>query len=426
MDKAYIKNVVVDQRELFSDLLKSQDIIPRTGAELCRKHLSKPNILLISGLRRSGKSVFSHLLTKGANVPFINFDDERLIGAGTSDLNAILESFYELYGEFDHILLDEIQNIKGWELFVNRLRNKYKVIITGSNSNLLSSEMATHLTGRFLRYELFPLSFSEFLRFKGFIVDENSVHSTKARSKIHNLFSSYLKDGGIFEFYKFGREFLRGLFSSIIMKDIIGRYDIKYPIVLEELALLLINQFSSKVSVNKMTKYFKVKSPHTIKEYIRYLENTFLIFTINKFSCKVKEQLSTFKKVYVVDNGMINSFVFGFSENRGPLLENLVAVELKRMAERSGLHLYYWDNYNVECDFLIKRGTRITEAFQVCHGLNLNNRKREMDGLIGALREFGLKNGCILTDSQEEDINVDGFKINVMPVWKWLLENRHA
>lgn len=421
MDKAYIKNVVVDQREMFSNLLNSQQIISRAGVELCKKHLSEPNILLISGLRRSGKSIFSHLLMKGANTPFINFDDERLIGAGVSDLNTVLECFYEIYGEFDYILLDEIQNIKGWELFVNRLRNKYKVIVTGSNSNLLSSEMATHLTGRFMSYELFPLSFMEFLRFKGLSVDKNSVHSTKARGKSHSLFSSYLKEGGIFEYYKFGSEFLRGLFSSIITKDIIGRYDIKYPVVLEELALLLINQFSSKVSVNKMTKYFKVKSPHTIKEYIRYLENTFLIFTINKFSCKIKEQLSTFKKVYIVDNGMINSLIFGFSENRGRLLENLVAVELKRMAGRGGFHLFYWDNYNVECDFLIKKGAKITDAFQVCHELNLNSRKREIEGLLSALKEFGLKNGCILTDSQEEEMDVEGFKINVLPAWKWLL-----
>lgn len=423
MDKTVLRDVIIDQRELILDKLKQEKIVPREGLSRCKRYLGYPNILLITGLRRAGKSFFTHLLTGNIKCPFINFDDERLIGIGVKDLNTVLECFYELYKDFEYILLDEIQNIGGWELFVNRLREKYKIIITGSNASLLSSELATHLTGRFNTFTIFPLNFREFLRFSSFGLKEGLVYSTKEKAEITRLFSEYLKSGGVFEFYKFGNEFLRNLFSSIIAKDVIVRFKPRYPIVLEELAKLLLNYFASRISSNNISKYLKVKSPHTIKEYIRYLEDTFLIFTINKFSYKIKEQLATFKKVYIVDNGIINSMAFSFSENKGRFLENLVAVELKRRSLLEGLEVFYWDNYNVECDFIIKSRRRIIEAFQVCSELNIENRKREIDGLIGALKEFRLKEGVILTESTDDEIKVEGFKIRIIPVWKWLLKN---
>ena len=424
MNKEYLKNIIVDQKELIEDRFKSENIITRDGIQGCKKYLNYPNILLISGLRRAGKSFFSHLLTGNISNPFINFDDERLVGLETKDLNTILECFYELYHDFDYILFDEIQNIKGWELFVNRLRNKYRIIITGSNANLLSSELATHLTGRFSAFTVFPLSFKEFLRFKSFKLQKNSLYSTKIKSDISSLFSEYLNEGGIFEYYKFGKEFLRDLFSSIIAKDIIIRHKPKYPVVLEELALLLVNYFASKVSLNNITKNLKVKSPHTTKEYIKYLEKTFLIFTINKFSYKLKEQLSSFKKVYIVDNGIINSLIFDFSQNKGRLLENLVAIELKRRSFLTDFELFYWDNYNVKCDFIIKKGRKVTHAYQVCADITARNKEREITGLIKALKEFDLKEGIILTEFSDEEIKVDGFRIKVTPVWKWMLQEK--
>jgi predicted AAA+ superfamily ATPase len=241
------------------------------------------------------------------------------------------------------------------------------------------------------------------------------------RGKITALFSRYLKEGGVFEYYQFGQEFLRSLFSSIITKDIVGRYEVKHPSVIKELALLMVNYFTSKISLNNLTKNLKIKSSHTTKEYLKYIENTFLVFTINKFSYKLKEQLATFKKGYIMDNGIISSLISDLSENRGRLLENLVAIELKRKSWREGFGLYYWDNYNVECDFIKKEGREITGAYQVCLELNLNNREREISGLIAALKEFGLKEGLMLTESTEQELKVGGFKIKIMPVWKWLL-----
>lgn len=421
-DKGHLKVVIADQAELMAEKLGSERIVRREGISKCKGYLSSPNILLISGVRRAGKSFFSHLLVEGKKCPFISFDDERLFGLTSKDLNMVLECFYELYSDFDCILLDEIQNIDGWELFVNRLRNKYRLIVTGSNANLLSSELATHLTGRFVSYPVFPLSFREYLVFNEFDLKTNSLYSTRERSKISEIFSKYQIGGGIFEYYKFGREYLRTLFSSIITKDIVVRYKIKYPAVIEELALLLINYFASKISVNKFTSHLKIKSFNTTKEYIRHLENSFLMFTVNKFSYKIKEQLSTLKKVYVIDNGLIESLTFSFSENKGRFLENVVAVELRRRSLLEDFEVYYWDNYNVECDFIVKKGRKITSAYQVTSVLTLGNREREVKGLLAAMEYFKLKEGTIITESTDEEFETEGFKIKVVPAWKWLVE----
>jgi predicted AAA+ superfamily ATPase len=278
MNKESLKTLLLDQRELINEKLKTENIIKREGLANCKRCLAYPNILLISGPRRAGKSFFSHLLVENEKYAYVNFDDERLIGTKASDLNQILECFYELYGDFEFLLFDEIQNIAGWELFVSRLRNKYKIIITGSNASLLSSELASRLTGRFISFNLSPLSFREFLDFNSFKLNKNTPYSTKKKGKVISYFSRYLKEGGIFEYYKFGEEFTRNLFSSIITKDIIGRYEVKYPSTVEELALLTINYFTSKLSLSNLTKGLKVKSSHTVKKYLKYLENTFLVF----------------------------------------------------------------------------------------------------------------------------------------------------
>lgn len=421
MDKDYIKSVIVDQKELMTGKLRGESIINREGIGRCSKYITSPNLLLISGLRRAGKSFFSHLLLKDNNYVFVNFDDERLIDLQTKDLNLVIECFFELYNEFKFIIFDEIQNINGWELFISRMREKYSVIVTGSNANLLSHELATHLTGRFVNFTLFPLSFREFLEFKSYSFNESSLYSTKEKSSVSSLFSEYLQNGGIFEYYKFGNEYLRSLFSSIITKDIVVRYGIKHPYALEELALLMVNYFTSKISVNNITNNLGVKSPHTTKEYIKYLEQSFLIFTINKFSYKLKEQLSSFKKVYALDNGLVSALTFNFSENRGKYLENAVAIELKRRSYLNDCSVFYWDNYNVECDFVVKKGTKITDCYQVCWDLNPKNRDRELSGLVTAAKEFQLKEGFLLTNSAEETSETDGIKIKTIPVWKWIL-----
>lgn len=423
MNKEHIKNVIVDQREDIANKLQHEKIIQRDGVETCGRYLNEPNVLLVSGLRRAGKSIFAHLMLKGKEYVFLNFDDERLIDVRTEDLDTVMQCFHELYGEFNYILFDEIQNVRGWELFVNRLRNKYRIIITGSNANLLSRELATHLTGRHVDFVLFPLNFREYMSFNDVKLESVSLYSTKQRSILSGLLDKYLKGGGMFEYYKFGKEFLRNLWSSVIAKDITTRHNVRRPQVIENLSALLLNYFASIASVNNISRHLDVKSPHTISKYVKYLEDSFLIFTVKKFSFKVKEQISTFKKVYITDNGLVDSLSFQFTENRGKYLENLVAIELKRRSYREDFELFYWNNYYVECDFIVKRGRKVTTAIQVCSDLNINNKKREVNGLIGALKEFDLKNGVIVTESTEDELSVNGYKIQLIPAWKWLLQS---
>lgn len=423
MNKELLKNVILDQKESIEAHLQSDKIIERDGLKECAQLITYPNVLLISGLRRAGKSVFSHLLVKDQKYAYINFDDERLISLKTEDLNSLLEAFYELYGDCDCFLFDEIQNIAGWELFINRLRLKYRIVITGSNARLLSSEMATHLTGRFDTFTIFPMSFIEYLRFQSVDDEPRKNFSTREKALYTFHFESFLRSGGIFEYFKFGKEHIRSLFSSIITKDILSRYTIKFPLALEELALYLVNSFASKISVNKIAKLLRINSPHTIKEYIKYLENTFLIFGVNKFSYKLKEQSTAFRKMYITDNGIIDSLVFDFSANKGRFLENLVAIELKRRSLRENFDFYYWDNYINECDFVIKRGKKITAIYQVCSELTDKNQQRELAGLIEAARQFDQKEGVILTLSQEDTQTANGMTIKILPVWKWLMNS---
>jgi predicted AAA+ superfamily ATPase len=373
-------------------------------------------------MRRVGKSTFAHLLAGEKKYVFMNFDDERLIGFTSNRFQLLLDAFHDLDGEPDCFLFDEVQNISGWELFINRIRPGHRIIITGSNANLMSAEMATHLTGRYDEWTLHPMSFDEFLRFKNTPLPANHGHSTSQRSRFKKLFDEYCFSGGIFEGYTLGKEHLRTLFRSVFTKDIIGRYRISYPAALEELAAIIINSFAQSVSLNKIAKRIGLKSPHTIKDYLGYLETTYLFFSVKKFSFRIKEQQASLRKAYCCDNGMISSMLFETSANAGRFLENLVAVELKRR-ERTGGSFFYWDDYRRECDFVIKCGNKVTEAIQVCHELTEENRNREQRGILAAMEEFNLDCGTILTADQEDELELEGKRLRVIPAWMWLLEN---
>lgn len=281
--------------------------------------------------------------------------------------------------------------------------------------------MATHLTGRFDTYTIFPMSFLEYLRFLSIAHNDQKGYTTREKAVYGSSFEKYMQNGGIFEYYLFGKEHIRSLFSSIITRDILSRYAIKYPLILEELAFYLVNVFASKISVNKIAKMFRIKSQHTIREYIRYLENTFLVFTLGKFSYKLKEQRAALQKIYIIDNGIIDALSFDFSANKGRLLENAVAIELRRRSIAGNSAVFYWDNYVNECDFIIKTGKKVTSVYQVCYELTGQNQQREFAGLLTAAREFNLAHGTILTMSQEDARVVDDISVKIMPIWKWML-----
>ncbi len=421
MEIEALKKVITDQRNEIEKKFKEEEIIEREGINYAKKFLRYPNILAILGVRRSGKSIFSLLLSKQLkeNVSYINLDDERLVGVKTDDLNKILQSFYELYGEDNLIILDEIQNVNNWELFANRLRRTKKVIITGSNSQLLSGELATHLTGRYIDITLFPFSFKEVAKLKP------DIYLTSDRAKIRRQIDEYIKGSGFPEFKKFGSNIIIKIYEDIINKDCLKRHEIKNKVTFKELANYLISNFSSEFTYSKLSNIFKIKDIHTVKNYVDYLKEAFLIIVLDKFSYKLKQQVLSAKKVYAIDHGFCNFISFGLSKDIGKILENIVCIELKRRKSIDyHTEIYYWKDYQEnEVDFIIKKGRGVNQLIQVTYADSKEEiKEREIKALLKASKELRCRNLTIITWDYEAEEKIKGRKIKFVPLWKWLLE----
>ncbi|MFH0837471.1 MAG: ATP-binding protein [Candidatus Aenigmatarchaeota archaeon] len=416
------KTIIREQREELEKIEKEENIIEREGMLYSKKLLKHPNIIAILGIRRCGKSIFAHILSKESKTGYINFDDERLDGLKSSDLNNILEAFYELYGDIDYIVLDEIQNIDKWELFANRLRRSKRVILTGSNSNLLSGELSTHLTGRHVDIYLFPFSFREFLRTKQF--KENKVYTTREKAEVLRLLKYYLETGGFPEVYKLGKIMLSRLYDDIITKDILFRYNINKKDELKKLARYLITNSSEEFTYSKLAKILNVKHVSTISNWVSYLENSFLIFKLERFDFKLKQQFIAPKKMYCIDSGLMGVVGFRFSENIGRVMENEVAVQLlRRKQQNNDIEFYYWKDYQQnEVDFVIKQGPKIFQLIQVSYATDREEiREREIKALLKATKELKCNNLLVITWDYESEEKIKGKKIKFMPLWKWLL-----
>jgi hypothetical protein len=378
-------------------------------------------ISAIIGPRRAGKSFFAmHNLISAGSFGYANFDDEVLAKAG--DYNEIMEAIKSVYGNPKRLLFDEIQNLGNWELFVNRLqRQGYEITITGSNSNLLSMELASHLTGRHLKTVIFPFSFREFIRLSG-----RQLTEAETKEKLN----AYLTNGGYPEPNVKGmdfREYLSALFDSVIYKDIVMRFRIRSPQAINDLALYLASNVAKEFSYNTLARVTKSRSVHTAEKYLGYLEEAFLFFRVTRFSAKVGEQVSSNKKIYCIDNGIVTAKAFRLSPDIGRLFENAVATELKR-AEAEGLaEIYYWKSLShEEVDFVVKRGTAITHLIQVCYEVGSEKTKRrEIRSLIHASKELGCRNLIVITGGYEAEEDAEWFgtrrKILFVPLWKWLL-----
>jgi hypothetical protein len=417
------KSIIKEQREELEKIEKEEKIIERIGLNKSRESLKYPNILAILGIRRCGKSIFSYLLAKPYRFAYINFDDERLAGLKSEDLDKILESFYDLYEDIDYIILDEIQNVGRWELFANRLRRTKKVILTGSNSKLLSGELSTHLTGRYLDIILFPFSFREFLKLKE--VKENKAYTTKEKAEIIRALQEYLEIGGFPEAYKFGKGMISRIYEDILTKDILLRYNIAKKEEIKKLAKYLITNSSEEITYSKLARIFNIKHVSTISNWISYFENAFLVFKLERFNFKLKQQFIAPKKVYCIDSGLMNSIGFKFSENKGKVIENEVALELQRRKSReSSFEVYYWKDYQQnEVDFVIKEHKKVEQLIQVSY-INSKEeiKEREIKALIKASKELRCKNLVIITWDYETEERFEREIIKFIPLWKWLLE----
>ena len=418
MKKNFLQIITEQRAEI--PVISTLGWVPREQERLVS--INSRRVQIITGIRRSGKSTLAHRILSGSNYGYINFDDERLTGLEADNLDQLLEALYSVYGEFTHLLLDEIQNVDSWHLFVNRLlRNNIRIILTGSNSKLLSRESASHLTGRYSVIELFPFSFCEFLNMKGVKI----IKSISARGKgiLFNKFDEYLKTGGFPEVLA-GEEkksYLSNLFEAIVTRDIVFRYNIRNARTLKEIAILLSGTFASEISYNRLKNIFSLGSENTVKNYISYFEEAWLFLSLPKFSFKKQESLR-YRKIYLIDTGF--SVISGddFSLNLGRLLENIVFLQLIRDAHRLDYGVYYYKK-NCEVDFVIYQKRKVIELIQVAISLeDSKTLKREVRSLIMASHDLNVTKLTILTLGDEQELVAENLKIEVKPVINWIIE----
>ncbi len=408
---ATLEAVVSDQRKAFGK--KELGVIRDVDFG---KQVKTTQVTVISGIRRSGKStLLAQFAKKYKRFYYVNFDDERLSGFKLEDFQTLMVAFHKAY-EAKVVFLDELQNVAKWELFVRRLYEEgYKVFVTGSNAKLLGSELATHLTGRYFKIELYPFSFKEFLDFKK--VDYRAK-GTQAQSAILKQFDAYLEKGGFPEYVRFDEpEYIQRIYEDVLYKDLLTRFKIKETKNFRQLAGLLFANATKNLSYRNLQTAVGFKSLTSVKNYIGFMEESYLVFELLKYDYSLKKQYVSDKKIYIIDNGMRNAVAFSFSEDRGRLLENMMFIELKRRAQ----DVFYFKGKG-ECDFIIKQKMRIVEAIQVTARFDASNEKRELAGLLEAMEKFGLKSGVIITESQEGERKIKGKTIKIIPAWKWLLE----
>lgn len=424
MDKQIIKTIIIEK----------QVAIP--SYELTHRKIKfgdKANYVLV-GLRRAGKSYLLYQdiqtqINEGnatvENILYINFEDERLSYMKAEELGTILDSYMELYpGLQPLIYLDEIQNIDGWEKFARRLADsKYRVMITGSNAKMLSREIASTLGGRYIPREIFPFSFKEYLAYHHVPIEKNWEYNQQTMALVAKSFNTYFYEGGIAESFEQPdkREYLNALYQKILIGDIVERNNIRNTRVFRFLAKKLADSVMQPSSQTRLQHLVKSTgdtiSLPVLKDYLEYMQDAYLFFPIPNLASPITEQ-STIQKRYVADNGILSLFLF---QGETKLLENIVAIELNRRYRNTEEEtLLYYYNRNIEIDFCVP-----TERIAIQVAYNLNDEttyEREVGGLLKFLKAFSGYKGCIITRDYEKRITIEDEEIEVIPVWKWLLQ----
>jgi predicted AAA+ superfamily ATPase len=415
-----VKRVLIDQREDLRREFQKTEVIKR---EINPEFIRSKQVKVAMGIRRCGKSFLFNLALQGSLFGYANFDDEILTNV---DANSLLSSLIELYGDgLNTIFLDEIQNMDKWELFVNKLyRAGYNVFITGSNSKLLSADLATALTGRHLSIELFPFSFREYIQFIKLRYDG----STKSIGLLKHNLNAYIENGGFPQIVikkEDPRMYLVQLYNDIIERDILARNSISYRATFKEMALSAMSNPGKYISYNSIKNNFNLGSNHTAKNYLDYLSRAYLLIQVSKFSHKPKEIEKSNKKIYAIDTGMAKNVSIGGSEDKGQMMENIVALDLMRRKSywKNNMTFYYYKDYSQkEVDFVIKEGIKITQLIQVTYSNNRKDiQKREIESLKSSSDMLGCKDLIVITWDYEDTEKTDGKTINFIPLWKWLL-----
>ena len=425
MEKEKLKELIIGHKERF---LSRGGLVRREIQDQIANYIPQREILIITGVRRSGKSSLMKLLCDDLlsredvlenDILYLNFEDERFIPFTFHDFEPLYETFIELENPQGRIylFLDEIQNIGGWEKWLNRLYEfeNVKIFVTGSNASLMSSEISTALTGRNRQIVTWPFSLREFLTMKKVIIDGKSLYKRQKKVEIKRVFGKYLELGGFPEVLKTGdATLLEQYYKDIIYRDVIARHGIKNIKAVKELTLFLAANPGTIQSYKNMQRIIGVRSQNTVKNYLEALNDVYLFFSMDLFDYSLKRQIYNPSKIYCIDVALSNSISFKFSRNMGHIYENLVFLELLRR----GKELYYWKSQKGrEVDFVIKDGLDITEAIQVCYSLeDERTRQREMRALTEVKDELRVDRLTVITDDEESH-----GEINIMPLWKWLL-----
>ena len=411
-----MKTIILNQRKERDELMSRPYLIRRSNQDTDLL-LNSSLIKLITGPRRVGKSTQALLMLRNKNFAYLNFDNHSLLEAW--DANLVMRMLDDVYSGYEYILLDEVQNLDGWDLWVSELYRLGKnLVITGSNARMLSSEMATVLTGKYLQVEMLPFSLEEF-----FDWNKLDLHKLK-QEDITNSFvltDDYLRNGGYPEVVasrQLTRSYLDTLFDSIIWKDVAKRHNVRNVTDLNNLAIYLVSNFCNPVSANDLTTELGFSSVNTTKKYMDYLHEPYLFYYLSRYNNKLKLMKKAPRKVYVVDNGFVAAKAFSLSDNLGRLLENQVFIELLRRGYNVEKTIFYYRSRNdKEVDFVLRKGTHIERLVQVCYDMgNPKTEKREVDSIIECAQELKCNNLVIITYNEKRTIEKDGYKIDVIPI----------
>ncbi len=420
--------------------------LPQLQKRRYELNIDVPHVNDIVGVRRCGKTYYmyqliSELLDKGvskSNILYLNLDDDRLQPLNGDELQLLIETFREMQEASEearlYLFLDEIQNFPSWERWVKGIydrKQNVKIVISGSNASLLSQDISTLLTGRHLSTRMFPFSFAEFLEYHGVGYDLKTLPYSEDRTAVKRRFNEYLEKGGFPETIVYAavqhRETLQSYFDDIIHRDIISRYGIRNPMIFKDLALFCISNIAKPHTYNSLKKLFASHSSlstDAIINYIAYLEDAFLLFSVSHYDESLKQQMNKPRKLYCIDTGMINAVSFKLSSDIGRLYENLAFIHLLRL----GNEVYYWqDLKGLEVDFVTKQGLSPTQLIQVCSDLSDSQTKeREINGLLAGMKHFKMQEGTIITADTFGEEEIDGRRVRYVPLWWWLLEGENV
>ena len=421
-----MKTILQNQRKERDELLSRPYLERRSNQDmdlLLNSHLIK----LITGPRRVGKSTQALLMLRNRNFAYLNFDSQQLLDAWDADL--VMRMLDDVYPGYEYLLLDEVQNLDAWDLWVSELYRLGKnLVVTGSNAKMLSSEMATALTGKYLKVEMLPFSLVEFFDWNKLDLGKLNPEQQADASA---LMDDYLRNGGYPEVVasrQLTRTYLDTLFDSIVWKDVAKRHSVRNVTDLNDLALYLVSNFCNPVSANELTEALGFSSVNTTKKFMDYLHEPYLFYYLPRYNNKIKLMKKAPRKVYVVDNGFVAAKAFSLSDNLGRLLENQVFVELLRQGYDADKTMFYYRSRNdKEVDFVLRKGTHIDRLVQVCYDMsNAKTEKREVDSIIECAAELNCSNLAIVTSNDERVIEKDGFRIEVVPVAKWSVSLEQA